>query len=86
MLTFWITYFLMYFLSSFGTELLRHNMYIYVCQCICVWKRDLVINNIKQMSSVYISLEEVEIKKWYILDFFFTILLWLHVNIKMEDV
>ena len=65
MLTFWITYFLMYCLSSFGTELLRHNMYIYVCQCICVWKRDLVINNIKQMSSVYISLEEVEIKKWY---------------------
>ena len=38
------------------------------------------------MSSVYISLEEVEIKKWYILDFFFTILLWLHINIKMEDV
>lgn len=31
----------------------------------CLRERDLVVNNIKQMSSVYISLEEVEIRKWY---------------------
>ena len=40
-------------------------MYIYVCQCVRVWEIDLVVNNIKQTSSVYISLEEVEIRKRY---------------------